>query len=287
MSLQDEIISCLWSAGLKRHIREIGYTFTDTELLGIAYRHAPNFDERLRLLQLLADTSDHACRCIAWQQQCLEQFRRLDDHEIYELRIQDPEYCEDRYLCASFDTALELIDRYREEYDFAPETPVSRYVIEKRKINQPGQPFREEDPVTCTLGAGKVLLWVDAPGRETENGPCPSGCADCTNLCMRNLDVRFPSHLSDRAVVRYRLRDGSLHYGIHLTSVPDEITDSYYIIPLDGEMLRCGSMDEFWDIHDHEHIPCPDVDAVPISQLPSELRESYDAFLAWLDDKTK
>lgn len=72
--LQKEIISCIWSKGLKKHIAQTHYSFNETELLDIAYHFSPTFDERLRLLQLLTehapDVSKHAAQCIAWQHKC-------------------------------------------------------------------------------------------------------------------------------------------------------------------------------------------------------------------------
>ena len=51
--LQQEILSCVWSTDLKNYIKEHSYIFSSTELLSIAYRFAPTYNERLRLLQLL------------------------------------------------------------------------------------------------------------------------------------------------------------------------------------------------------------------------------------------
>lgn len=286
--LQREIVSCLWSAGLKQCIADRGYTFSGKELLGIAFHFAPSFAERLRLLGLLADhapsVADHAARCIDWLEKCLEQFRRVGDHELYELRIKDtPDAYEERYLCDTFDTALEMIDQFYAEYDFAPETPQARYVIEKRRILQSCQSFREDSMGECVLLAGKVLLSVDAPPHETENGACGGHCTECPNPCVSDLEIQFPTFIDDRAPVQYRLYDGSLHYGIHLAFSPSETQESYYIIPLDGEMLKSRDYDKYWTYHWHEHILCPDVDTIPASALDANLRENYHAFVAWLD----
>ncbi|MBQ5672217.1 MAG: hypothetical protein IIV43_07665, partial [Oscillospiraceae bacterium] len=91
--LQNEICACLWSATLKTKLRECGHCFNELELLSIAYNYAPSFEDQLRLMQLLADhgttEADHAARCIAWQRESLEAFKRKNDHELYELRIKD------------------------------------------------------------------------------------------------------------------------------------------------------------------------------------------------------
>ena len=77
----------------KNYIKEHSYIFSSTELLSIAYRFAPTYNERLRLLQLLADyapdVSEFAAQCIRFQNDCLEQFCQHGDKEVYELRIKD------------------------------------------------------------------------------------------------------------------------------------------------------------------------------------------------------
>jgi hypothetical protein len=289
--LQNEIISCIWSRALKTHIAEKGYTFTDEELLGIAFHFAPTFDERLRLLQLLAafapSVSDHASRCIDWQTKSLQQFRQSADHEIYELRIKDePDAYEERYLCASFDIALEMIDQFYQEYDFATETPQARYVIEKRKILQPGQTFCEDSLGECVLAAGKVLISVDPSPEESENGRCCHSCVDCATSCVLNLDVCFPAFIPDRSPVMYLLPDGSTHYGILLALQEPEIIEACYIIPLDCEMMKHKRYDKAWGYHWHEHIPCPYVEPVQETALTPELLESYQSFVTWLETKS-
>lgn len=286
--LQKEIISCIWSSDLRKCIKELDYEFTGEELLGIAFHFAPDYAERLRLLSLLVshapDVSAHASRCIDWQRKCLEQFRVHGEHEIYELQIKlEPDDYEERYLCTSFETALQMIDEFYKHYDFTHETETTRYRIEKRKILQPGQPFSEDNLGECVFSSGKTLLSVDVCLLETENGPCVHSCADCLDSCILNLEVCFPAFLPSRSAVKYRLPDGSLHYGIHLNRLGYDEMESCYIIPLDGEMLKNRSYDESWGYHWHEHIPCPYVEAIPKSALNAQLRENYDAFTAWLD----
>ena len=254
--LQNEITACLRSEGLKAKIAEKGYTFTEEDLLGIAFHFAPSFDERIRLLRLLeeyaASVSNHAARCIAWQKTSLEQFKNKGAYEIYELRIQDEPYAyEERYLCESFDAALEMIDEFYKEYDCAPKPEQAHYVIEKRKILRSGKPFCEDGLGECVFSSGKVLVSVDSPWDETENGKCPHSCMDCSNPCVLNIEVRFPSFIEDRSPVRYRLPDGRIKFGIHLNFHHLEEMESVYIIPLDGEMLKGRAYDQDWGYHWH------------------------------------
>ena len=178
--LQQQILSCIWSTDLKNYIKEHNYIFTSTELLSIAYHFAPTYAERLRLLQLLADyapdVSEFAAQCVSFQNECLERFCQHGENEVYELRIKDdPDAYEERYLCDSYQTALDMIDGFDRKYDFATEKDTAHYVITKRKVLQSTDAFQEDELQACELGAGKVLIsaeiWRDEndPKNEIED----------------------------------------------------------------------------------------------------------------------
>lgn len=286
LALQNEILSCLWSKDLKNHIAKTAYTFSDTEFLGIVYHFSPTYDERLHLLRLLSDhapsVSAHAQRCIEWQRELLSSFRHIGENEVYELQIKESqEEIEERFLCASYETALNMIDGYYKEYDFTSETEFVRYTIVKRKVLQPAQAFCPDTLGVCVLGAGKKLLSVDMESDKTENGPCCHICCECQNPCVQDIDVCFPAFVPDRAPVRYRLTDGSLHYGVHLSCSGDEPADVLYIVPLERPDT-CGSGANWADLW-HEHIPGPNVEIISVSSLPEAIQCSYHAFLSWLD----
>lgn len=286
--LQREVLSCIWSRDLKKYLEASGHVFTEMELLGIAYRFAPTYEERLRLLRLLADHStsvaEYARRCIAWQQKCLALFCRAGACELYELRIKDaPDAYEERYLCAAYDTALEMIGAFYKEYE-CEATEASRYTIAKRKILQAGGAFQEDELGLCVLGPGKTLISVDLWTDETENGPCGHSCCDCGNTCIECLDIYFPAFLPDRSAVRYHQPDGSVHYGVSLFG-DGGLSDTCYIIPLDSEMLVKRNYDAQWGYHWHEHIPCPYVESVEAESLPADLRENYFAFLQYWENR--
>lgn len=295
MNVQKVILSCLWSEDLTRHIEETGFRFSEEDLLTIAYRFAPSFAERLRLLELVAENcltvSDHARRCITYQEECLAHFLCHSSHQVYELKIlddpSDPHNYEERYLCESYEAALEMIDGFYKEYDFAPEQPTVRYTIAKRVILRKGDSFREDTCGESILGAGRELIEVDDIPNEREYGPCPDDCMDCPVRCVGNLNVEFPNFLPDRAAVQYRLPNGSMHYGIDLSHTQEGPISEFYIIPLDGDMLNTRDFDAHWGGHWHVHIPAPYVRSVPLDALPENLRENYLAFTAWLDTRTE
>ena len=120
--LQQEILSCVWSTGFRKYIKEHNYIFTSTELLSIAYHFAPTYNERLRLLQLLADqapgVSGLAARCICFQKECLEQFCRHGENEVYELRIKDDP---DAYDRQADELAKMFIENFSRKYPDMPE----------------------------------------------------------------------------------------------------------------------------------------------------------------------
>lgn len=287
--LQKEFLQCIWSDDLRRHLEEIDYSFTERELLGIGYRFAPTYDRRLELLQLLVDhapgISEHAGRCIELQKRYLRLFCQSRADAVYELQIKDfQDDSEEQYLCADWETALEMIDGFRAAYE-CTEMETTRYTIVKRKILHPGEAFREDKLGTCVLGPGKVILNVDYETEETENGPCCHSCLDCKQPCILDIDVCFPQCIPSGGAAVYRLPDGSEHYGVVLLADENlrEPTETVYLIPLDGEMLSGRDYEDQWGFHWHEHIPGPDVRAVDPDTLPPKLKENYCAFRAWLD----
>lgn len=268
--IQEEILSCVWSDDLKNYIKEHNYIFSSTELLSIAYHFAPTYNERLRLLQLLVDyapdVSEFAIQCIRFQNDCLEQFFQHGDNEVYELRIKDdPDAYEERYLCANYQTALDMIDGFYREYDFAPEKDTVRYVITKRKVLQSTDVFQEDELQECELGPGKVLIsaeiWRDEndPKKEIE-------------------DVEFPSFIPHLSAVRYRKGDSSICRGVCLAGGTFP-SDSCYVIPLDDKLLKSRDHEKHLGYHWHEHIPGPNIEVLTVEDLTDEEKSDYFAFV--------
>jgi len=291
MDVQKEVMDCLWSEDLKRHIAQTGFRFSEENLLIIAYKFAPTFAERIRLLGLITEScpavADHAQKCIDYQNKCLACFIEHSPDRIFELRIRDdpsdPQRYEDRFLCESYDAALEMIDKYYEEYDFAPEAPTVRYTITKRCILKKGEAFRPDHCGEAILGAGKVLISVeDIPG-ENELGPCPDNCMDCHLPCMCNQEAAFPNFLPRQSPVQYRLPDGSIHYGIDLSYMWEGPLSEFYVIPLDMDGMKNLNFETQWDSLWHEHIPVPNARAVSLADLPENLRDIYLAFAPWVE----
>lgn len=272
--LQQQIIGTLWSKDLKKYVTENNYSFSESELLYIAYSFPRNHDERLQLLQLLEEhasqeTAALATKCIRFLSKCFKKFCQHTGNEVYELRIKEtPKSYEERYLCADHRTALDMIDKFYRHYDFTSENETTRYVIAKRTVYQPTDDFRDdyEDDSwqECIYGPGKVLLSVSTWGHR--GNP------------ERNMEeVLFPDFVPHLSPVRY-LSNGQILRGVNL-SIDGLPSETCYIIPFDGEMLQSRDHEKYWDNHWHMHIPGPEVEILSPDELTDQERDDYDAFV--------
>lgn len=282
--IQDQIVSNFWSDGLKKHIREMGYVFPAEDLLTIIYQHIQDFEERQKYYRLLIDhvpeVAVHAAQVANWELQCLTEFRTPGHGEVYELRASDePGGEETNFLCADFDTAVKLIDRYYEWFDQITETDQSRYSIHRRKLLSADSSDYNDDLGSCDLLPGKRIkrVWF---GPKSELPECSDDCWGCAQKCVQLQESLYPNFLPDRSPVRYRLPDGKVHYGVNLNQMETE--SLIYIIPLHETMLANRDYGQFCVDHWHEHIPYPDVDGATREELPDDLRENLDAFLRFL-----
>ncbi len=283
--IQDKIVSTFWSEGLKKHIRETGYVFPPEDLLAVIYQHIHDFEERMEYLQLMADhvpeAAEHARQILTWERSRLVDFRRLNPGEVYELRVSDePGGEETNFLCGDFDTAVALIDRYYQWFDWLEETERSRYSILRRRLLTASERSYDDVLGSCDLLPGKRInrVWY---GGKSELPDCTENCSKCHQQCVANQEAEYPNFLPENSPVRYRLPDGTVHFGVTLKQMRAE--SLVYIIPLHETMIANRDYSQFCVCHEHEHIPFPDVDAVPRGELPSEFRENYDAFIAFLE----
>ena len=290
-TLQAEILSCIPAKSLIAKIEALNHSFTERDLLTIAFHYAPTFGEQLRLLGLLADhapqVSGHAGKCISWQKNSLKQLQTQESDAIYELQIKtDPNAYEERYLCSTYEAALEMIDKFHEEYEDVIDNPSqAKYIIKKRMVHSLGQPFCEDQIQECSLSYGKVLVSVDSIVGDTEHGPCTGkGCGDCKADCILDNEVCFPCAVADRAPIRYLTSKGQWEYGIHLNFDRSQWGYEYYVIPFEGSMLSEKNYDQWWGGHWHEHIPFPLGEEVSVDELSPEHRNRYESFLLWLND---
>ena len=282
--IQDTIVSSFWSRTLKEEIARRGYVFPPEKLLCLAYKQTGSYTERLQRMKLFVDhvpeAADHARRVIEWMEDRLEAFRASDEHTVFDLRI-DPEGDDDTldYSCADFNTCLDVIDQFYAHYGDTPwgrETENACYTINKKRILQPGDPLNLHDEQTATLGPGKVITHIPM-GMTCEYGDCDGDCQDCPHPCVDSTEDLIPEWIPDLSPVRNRYFK-EISYGCVLTDGSDSW--EAYIIPLDSSMFR-ESLEEYRHSLHHEHISWPNVEVITPDELPEELRQNYETFVAF------
>lgn len=283
-TIQNQIVAHFWSEGLKQHIADTGYQFRDRDLLALTDHFVPEYDQRLRLLGLIADhipsVSEHARLRIAYMEESRSGFLRHGPGEVYELRITEPDALEERYLCDSCETALQMIDGFWEEYDFSHETPETKYTIVKRSILHGSAPFREDELARWELGPGKVLLDADIWGLGCEHKLyCNGDCMDCDKEPVGMIEPLYPPFIPNLATVKFR-QGTEIAYGIAFHPGRNGPKDCLYIMPLGV------SVDPDW--WDHDHILHPNADlASPEELTPEQAQAAADlrAFLVeWMKE---
>ena len=298
--MYNEIIELLPSRTLKSKIFETGYKFTETELIYIIYEYAKTFKERGEMLRRFAKTASAeaaktALTAADWQEKIYKDFHENSEGYIYELRIREEEYCEERFICASYEAALKYIDLYYDEYESigVAETEKSRYQIVKRKIysGKKDEMFNKDCAAECILGAGKRLISVD--DRSYFCGDESANCAECEKFCPSNiLDLRFPCFVKDGDIIKYTdtiydnngidewfgSRHMEEHYGIAFP-YNNEPMDAIYTLPLHSEAIKHHKYDEMAMLESHDHVYAPLAEVVSVDELDDKMREDYLAYM--------
>ena len=283
--IQQQIVSHFWSKELKKYIAEANHVFGDEELVTLVWHYVPEYHKRLQLFELIAEyiptASEHAQLCANFMEASLARFLQNNTGEVYELRIVDQEDPEERYLCDSYETALQMIDNYWKEYDFSQETPTTEYTIVKRIILRMNHSFRDgvfsEDQLgRCVLGPGKVLLRAEMDDNTCEYHPhCSENCMECQKPCVFGTEVMYPPFLPNLTTVKYRSLHGKIEFGLTFEPGRSSPGDSVYVLPLGGKIES-----DWWD---HEHIPHPDVDIALEEEMSDEQIQAAAAVRTFLE----
>ena len=277
-AIQQQIISHFWSKSFKEYIEETGHHFSNSELMSLIWQAIPEYQERLQLLQQIADScpavSDHAKLCINFMEKVFYRFKQHSTNEIYELRIVEQNRPVERYLCDSYETALTMIDGFWEEYSFSHEKPTTRYVIVKRSILHMSNTFQEDELGYCELGPGKVLLSAHMNDLKCEFEPCDSDCMECSKTII-DTGILFPPFLPNLSLVQYRCRN-KVELGITFEPGRNDISDRVFVVPL-SNWVDPGS----WD---HEHVPHWDVDIQLESDLSEQQKEQANILIQFLEN---
>ena len=298
--MYNEIIELLPSRTLKNKIFETGYKFTETELIYIIYEYAKTFEERDEMLRRFAksasaEAAKNALMAADWQEKIYKNFHEDSEGYIYELRIREEEYCEERFICTSYEAALKYIDLYYDEYKGigVTETEKSRYQIVKRRIygGKDEEVFSKDCVAECILGAGKRLISVN--DRSYFCGDESANCAECEKFCPSNiLDLRFPCFVKDGDIIKYTdtiydnngieewfgSRHTEEHYGIAFPC-NNEPMDAIYTLPLHSEAIYSHRYDKDSILHAHDHISAPLAEVVSIDELSEKMKADYLAYM--------
>lgn len=305
--MYNEIIELLPSGTLKNKIAETGYKFTETELIYIIYSFAKTFDERNEMLRgfaksASAEAAKNALFLADRQDEIYKDFCENGDGYIYELRIREEEYCEERFICASYEAALKYIDLYYDEYASigVTETEKSCYHIVKRRIysGKESEGFSADGVAECILGAGKKVLSVDdtRPFCKTADDD-ETACPDCELFCpAKTDDMAFPCFVKDGDIIRYTdtvygnkeiderfgERHEEVHYGI-VRAWGSEPLDYIYTFPFDSAAISEHKYDDDALFHAHDHIYAPLAEVVSVDELDEKMKEDYCAYMEHLN----
>lgn len=301
--MTDRIIDLLPSRDLKRKIRELDFQFTQPELLTIILDYAPTYEQRLALLDEFAASAPPELGKVAeyfaaYQRELFRRFVEERDGFIYELHIRSELPLNntvitpvERYICATYESALAWIDKYFEAYaDIdTKETAETRYMIVKRKVFSLDDRFAEDEDSVCFLGPKKTLLRVERINLSTSGRSCKHDCLRCGRICPSwSVDILYPCFAFSFSIIRYRDTDeffafeGKEHLAIcHCPTecCSDQRADAFYVIPLDCDPVRLHRFELVGD--EHDHIPLPWAELVRFEDLDEENQRNYTAYVQW------
>lgn len=292
--LKEEIIHLIPSESLKQKIRDVDYSFSNMDLLKIAYTYAPSFSDRIQYMEKLVaeapsiELATYIRWCIERQLCAKEQFIRMEPNTVYELHIKEtPDAYDEIYICASYSAALECIRKFYEEYRDvgAAETDISRYKMIKRTLFTDGTDTLLSDDYRgeCEW-RGRVLYSVELADGNL-SWACGSTCCDsqtCEKMCMNKEPLCFPCIAQDKELVRFIDAEGNVRFGINRKRWDEDTSDSCYILPLDADVICHGAFEELPHIHE-QHIDMPLVEKVSIDMLDARMKADYFACIEYLE----
>ena len=286
----DKIIELLPSKDLKAKIKQTNHQFKENELLQIIYNYAPDFYTRIELLEQFAeiassDVSALAKAYIEYEQDTFKHFRELSEGFIYELCVKEtPGSYEEKYLCASYESALVCIDRYYEEYADvdAKETNETRYEIVKRKVFAENDSFEEDAYWSCELGPSKKILKI-YDYKSSSDCDLDNVCSECNQVCIHRCDdVLFPCFVCNYAIIKYYDHKGKECFGVNICLHEcDGFASVFYVIPLDSSEIKEHRFED--NFYAHKHIELPLATLVTPDELEETMRSNYFDFIDYLE----
>jgi hypothetical protein len=283
-ALHREVVSHFPSRSYRKYLAESGYLFAPDDLMAAIYRFVPLFEDRLRLLERLAELCPEVreqAECVVRRQK--EILRRLQNPEpgsVCHLSVYDvPDEEETEYLCSNLQAALEVISHHFSRYTLLTEESYTRYTVTLKKVFRPGDDAPRDifdQLAQCVLGPGKKLLRVCAFDLRDEFGRTwEEQVAHPERLSIDHLYPRIPAWYSDGAPVRLE-QDGKTVYAMAMvTGLVMNNAEDLYLVVIDPAFPRHLDQETYEAHRDHINACSPDVELLTPEELPPELQDSY------------
>ncbi len=276
---QEEILQLIKSNSLVTEINQREFKFTDLQLVRIIYDYAHTYEQRLHMLSeiMVTSQSQQACelaeKSIRYQMDAMTSFMAPQADVVYELHIcDDPNAYEERYLCRTYEAALQLFHNFHSYFECLPNED-GRYWIVSRKFvdGNTADNFSEDEVGVCCLTKDCEVLDVDV--WDLYHKDCDRSCENCERICLDNVSLDYPNFLENYDAVQFCGFRNKIHFGIF-------IMEGDCILPLDSEYAEYG---DYKNINrSHEHIDPPFIEKIDVSTLNDEFRKRYDLIVAYL-----
>ena len=283
-ALHREVVSHFPSRSYRKYLAESGYLFAPDDLMAAIYRFVPLFEDRLRLLERLAElcpeVREQAECVIRRQKNILRRFQNPEPGTICHLSVYDvPDEEETEYLCSNLQAALEVISHHFSRYTELTEESYTRYTVTLKRVYHPGEAHPDlltDELAQCVLGPGKKLLRVYAFDHRDEFGRTwEARVAQTERLSIEDLYPRIPAWYPDGAPVRLE-QDGQTVYAIAMvTGLVTNNAEDLYLVVIDPAFPRHLDQETYDQFHDHMHVSSPHVELISPEDLPPELLDSY------------
>lgn len=282
--IQESLIELIESRALKDKIKETQLTFSDMELLRIAYFYSPDFDSRIENMLSVAENASeeikiYANRLISAQKEAFEQLKKEELGIIYELYVQDSEGNEKLNFCSSYKAALWLVVVKNRESGKS-ENGI-RYSLVKRYISK-----REEHEGKSSANIAEAVLLSEGKlySVEIDDLPqeCDGECESCTRACLYREDILFPCFLKENDLISYKDINGEQKYGI-VAQPCEELLESCRVLSLESPAIAKGEFESGEYVT--KFIAPPFIEPIVSDELPEPIDDYYEAYLQYLSAK--
>lgn len=282
--IQESLIELIESRALKEKIKETQLTFSDMELLRIAYFYSPDFDSRIENMRAVAENASeeikaYADQLISAQKEAFEQLKKEELGVIYELYVQDSEGNEKLNFCSSYKAALWLVVVKNRESGKS-ENGI-KYNLVKRYISK-----RDENEGKNSSNIAEAVLLSEGKlcSVEIDDLPleCDGECENCGRPCLYREDILFPSFLKENDLVSYRDINGEIKYGI-VVQVCEELLESCRVLSLESPAIAQRDFEN--GTYVTKFIAPPFIEPIEPDALSEPFDDNYEAYLQYLGEK--